>query len=197
MEISEELLSAADEVLTHYGELFVASIKEQIAARNNVASGVLYNSVVFQIRHEGEIAFLEILAEDYFKYVDAGRLPGSRMPPLFSIVKWLESRRLDVLGTDYARTGLIGKQRKSVRNKAIALVQRNHAKDVVRRAFAIAKSIGIRGLKPLNALPKTYALYGERLLVDVDETIAQATAKIIANQFEQSANNQNITVNTK
>src|SRR5579863_3405933 len=104
--VEQELLDTVSSVLTKFGDILVYAIKEQLIARRNIATGTLVNSIVFQITYNGTVANLEISAEDYFKYVEAGRTPGSKAPPVFDIVKWLETRRLDVLGTDFSRTGI-------------------------------------------------------------------------------------------
>lgn len=195
-DVEQELYQAIEIVLNKYGDILVNDIKQRLIEGKHMASGKLVNSVVFRVTHQNEIATLEILAEAYFKWVDQGRTPGAKQPPLFDIVKWLQSRRLDVLGTDYARTGLVGKQSKKIRNKAIALVQKNHPKDVVRRAWAISRAIGLRGIPALNVLAKTDALYKDRLFIEVDQVIAAALKNIVAREFEESMNNQNVEVKT-
>lgn len=194
--VEQQLYQAIEIVLNKYGEILVNDIKQRLIDGKHMASGKLVNSVIFRVTHQSEVATLEILAESYFKWVDQGRTPGAKQPPLFDIVKWLESRRLDVLGTDYARTGLVGKQSKRVRNKAVALVQKNHPKDVVRRAWAISRAIGLRGIPALNVLKQADALYKDRLFIEVDQVIARTLKNIVAREFEEAMYNQNIEVKT-
>lgn len=66
-------------------------------ARNNlknagkVATGVLYDSISFKITQDGDVQFYY---EDYGDNVEAGRKPGSRMPPVQKIIAWAKIKGL-------------------------------------------------------------------------------------------------------
>lgn len=99
----------------------VIGLMTKILAENDKqVTGNLIRSLDFKVIKDIDGAFLQILAAPYFKYVDEGRRPG-RMPPIKPIKKWVENRGIKI--------------KKYTSQQS---------------AFIIARSIGKRGIKPLN-----------------------------------------------
>jgi hypothetical protein len=95
-----------------------------LAENDKRATGNLIKSLDFKIIKGIDGLMLQILAADYFKYVDAGRRPG-KQPPIKSILSWIKNKPIGFKNmTD---------------NQA---------------AFIIARSIGKKGIKPLHAMDK-------------------------------------------
>ena len=84
----------------------------------------LIKSLDFKIIKDVDGFFLQILAAPYFSNVDKGRKPG-KMPPSGPIKKWVDRRGIVIKGQTSAQT-----------------------------AFVIARSIGKKGIKPLNITNK-------------------------------------------
>jgi hypothetical protein len=68
------------------------------------------------------------MAADYFKYVDEGRKPNSKQPPIKPIQSWVTHKGIRFNNMSSKQT-----------------------------AFIIARSIGKKGIKPLNAKQKLYS----------------------------------------
>jgi hypothetical protein len=91
---------------------------------DKVASGKLRNSI--QVQATGN--YIEVMAEDYFKWVQSGRLPGKKGVPIEALEKWIKSR------------GLIGRDKKGRFIKTRSF------------AFAIQNNIKKFGIRPANFL---------------------------------------------
>jgi hypothetical protein len=96
---------------------------------NKIASSSLYNSV--QVKQTNNNT-LEVLMNEYWKYVQSGRLPGKKGVPIEAIEKWIKSRRLSdkLKGRD--------KKGRFITNRSFA--------------FAIQKNIKKFGIAPSNFL---------------------------------------------
>jgi hypothetical protein len=95
---------------------------------NKVASGKLRDSIQVNVVDNGNSPIIEVLAEQYFQWVQSGRLPGKRGVPIDAIEKWIKER------------GLQGRDKKG--------------KFIKRRnfAFAIQNNIKKFGIRPSNFL---------------------------------------------
>lgn len=102
----------------------IGFITKILAENDKQVTGNLIRSLDFKILNDVNGLFLEILAAPYFQYVDKGRKPG-KMPPSGPIKKWVERRGIVIKGQSSAQT-----------------------------AFVIARSIGKKGIKPLNITNK-------------------------------------------
>jgi hypothetical protein len=102
----------------------IGFITRILAENDKQVTGNLIRSLDFKVISDVNGLFLEILAAPYFQYVDKGRKPG-KMPPSGPIKKWVERRGIVIKGQTSAQT-----------------------------AFVIARSIGKKGIKPLNITNK-------------------------------------------
>lgn len=118
-----KILELVEIYLTKYAEQLVKNIKQQLTTKNKVASGNLVDSVTFNIKTDNEQISLQILTADYLKYIEDGRRPGAKQPPLTPIIKWIEVKKLP-----------IPKNKKGIPK-------------IESTAFAIAKSISVKGIK--------------------------------------------------
>ena len=65
-------------------------VKTRPGISNKIASSSLYNSV--EVKQNNDT--LEVLMNQYWKYVQSGRLPGKKGVPLEAIEKWIGERKL-------------------------------------------------------------------------------------------------------
>ena len=96
---------------------------------NKVASGKLRDSIQVQVKKVNENeTVIQILAEEYSKWVQSGRLPGKKGVPITAIENWIKSR------------GLQGRDKKG--------------QFIKRRSFAFAIQNNIKkfGIRPSNFL---------------------------------------------
>ena len=101
---------------------------------DKVASGRLRNSVQVNIVPSQDRPIIQILLDNYWQWVQSGRLPGKKGVPLDSIEQWIRSR------------GLTGRDKKG--------------KFIKRRSFAFAIQTNIKkfGIRPANFLDIAFNL---------------------------------------
>lgn len=102
----------------------IGFITKILVENDKQVTGNLIRSLDFKIIKDVDGLFLSILAAPYFSNVDKGRKPG-KMPPTGPIKKWVDRRGIVIKGQNSAQT-----------------------------AFVIARSIGKKGIKPLNITNK-------------------------------------------
>lgn len=124
-------MSKLKEAMEALGKETVGQLVYELIRADKKASGDLINSVDYNVLETTNGVVLEILANDYLTYVDKGRRPNRKMPPVKKIEEWIKQR------------GLQGRDKKGrfIKRKSFA--------------FAIAKSIAKNGIKPTNVLKKT------------------------------------------
>jgi hypothetical protein len=95
---------------------------------NKVASGKLRDSITVVSKQSKDQTIIEVLADEYFKWVQSGRLPGKKGIPISAIEKWIKDR------------GLQGRDKKG--------------KFIKKRSFAFAIQNNIKkfGIRPSNFL---------------------------------------------
>ena len=114
------------EILESQGGKAVQFIKKLLIDNNKIATRNLINSLDYEVLENLNDLTLRIIASDHFKYVDQGRRPGAKPPPIKPIQSWVRTKGLVFKGLNDKQT-----------------------------AFIIATSIGKKGIKPLYAKDKT------------------------------------------
>jgi hypothetical protein len=101
---------------------------------DKVASGKLRRSVTVDVVPSEDRPIIKIFMEDYWQWVQSGRMPGKKDVPLSAIEEWIRSR------------GLTGRDKKG--------------RFIKRRSFAFAIRTNIKkfGIRPANFLDKTINL---------------------------------------
>lgn len=131
----------AMDVLYKYKALIVDSLRQNLINADKDQPGKLIQSIDVVIEEQGSVLSFELSMEDYWKYVDQGRKPNSRMPPLKSMLDFIKVR--GIKGNPKAVT---------LKNKTVrkAVRQVNRDKSLKQAAFAIGRSIGKKGIKPTH-----------------------------------------------
>lgn len=101
---------------------------------DKVASGKLRRSVTVDVVPSEDRPIIRIFMEDYWQWVQSGRMPGKKDVPLSAIEEWIRSR------------GLTGRDKKGrfIKRKSFA--------------FAIRTNIKKFGIRPANFLDKAFNL---------------------------------------
>ena len=112
-----------EEALEIFGEEYIEEMAKILRKQDKIASGDLIRSLDTRVLKTGfgTSYTLKILAEEYLKYVESGRKPNSKAPPIEPIKKWTRDKGIP--------EGL---------------------------AYPIAKSIGIKGIKPVDVIAKAF-----------------------------------------
>lgn len=143
-------------VLNDFGKFLVEEYKDKLILNDVNATDTLYNSVtLLPIEVNGNFFEVKISLEDYWKYVEKGRLPG-KWPPISAIEKWVEIK--PVLPRPM-------KNGKLPTNKQLA--------------FLIARKIGLEGIKPRPLLQQSV----EEVWDIMREYLEEALAKDVANEI--------------
>lgn len=95
---------------------------------NKVASGKLRDSIKVVTMQTQGMTVLQVIAEEYFQWVQSGRLPGKKGVPIGSLEQWIKAR------------GLRGRNKKG--------------QFITKRSFAFAIQNNIKkfGIRPANFL---------------------------------------------
>lgn len=111
--------------LEEFGEAYIIELTKQLISADKKATGDLIKSLDYSVIETIDGVLLTIKANDYLKYVDAGRRPG-KFPPINKIEKWVKVKHI--------------KFKKQTQEQT---------------AFVIARSIKDKGIKPTRVLDKT------------------------------------------
>ena len=80
--------------LDRYGENIIRILTEELIRADKVASGRLISSLSYDVKPVGEALYQLILtSEDYLRYVDKGRRPGSYVP-IRALKQWVRFRNI-------------------------------------------------------------------------------------------------------
>lgn len=120
-EVTNDILAIADKIAQAY--------KTSLITAGKVATGQLTN-FTYGVEQDGKMFSIVFNLQDYWKYVENGRLAG-KQPPINAIAKWITVKPI------------------------IPRAVRNKVPSVKQLAFLIARSIGKHGIKPTKALQRT------------------------------------------
>lgn len=79
--------------LTEFGQKIVDNYKAELEACN-YQDGQLYRTLSYSVKMDNYSWLISISLEEYWKYIEAGRRAGAKMPPLDVIEKWINVRRI-------------------------------------------------------------------------------------------------------
>jgi len=113
------------EQLDIIGKDIIADIIKELLAADKKVTGSLINSLRYEVLETVDAVLLNIYSNEYFDVVDKGRKAGAKPPPVKAIIPWVEAKGIKFKGSSVEST-----------------------------AFVIARSIGIKGIKPLNIKQK-------------------------------------------
>lgn len=156
------------ELLDRFGADVVAAAQRNLGAtrtvrgkkRRSVATGTLKDNLTFKNRTRYNNPILEFTAKgrakDYAGFVHDGRKPGSRPPPVEPILKWMRVKPIRLRSRE---GGFVKATEQGMRSAA----------------FAIARSIGRRGIEPnpyfSDAITSELEKYGPDFLAALKKEI--------------------------
>lgn len=112
--------------LDNLGVEYVKELTKLIIQNRKDSSGDLIDSLDYRSLQVVDGVILEILANNTLQYVDKGRRPNSKQPPIKAIIPWVQKENIKIKGI----------------------------KTVEQTAFVIAKSIAKKGIAPTNIIDK-------------------------------------------
>ncbi len=150
-----------EEALQIFGEEYIEEMAAILRKQDKIASGDLIRSLDTRVLKTGfgTSYTLKILAEEYLKYVESGRKPNSKAPPIEPIKKWTREKGIP--------EGL---------------------------AYPIAKSIGIKGIKPLDVIAKAFDTVTRSIEYRrLEEGVSDWVDDLISDRLKGLSKNKNIT----
>jgi hypothetical protein len=123
----------------------VQAAKANLKSAGRFATGTLYDSISYTITPDGDVNFFY---EDYGNYVESGRKPGARMPPVGPIMQWAK-----VKGLPQFRD----KKGRFISNES--------------RGWIIAKAIGRDGFRPVKFFSNAFDIAIEEYPITIIEDV--------------------------
>ena len=178
-------LSTLESMLALYAEEFIKTAQENLNKNNSVASGTLSDSIEFRINYMGTDYNLQLLAADYYDFVNkgvqgagsssknntspykfkylmgTGKRKGSKVKKrstmIEAIEKWIIRNRLVATASDVSKYGATKRE-----SKAIPAAQGRRT-----LAFLLARAIKRDGLKATgfwdDAFNSTFRDFGQKM----------------------------------
>lgn len=156
------------EALEIFGKSYIAELSNQLRKADKVASGDLIKSLDTRVIKTamGTVYTIQLIAEDYLKFVDAGRKPTTS-------------------GGAKGTGELLGKIKKWCSLKGIPQAL----------AFPITRKIHEKGYKGINVIPKTLnKVQNGRSFSDFEDDVSDWVEDVIEQLFLDISKNNNITV---
>ncbi len=137
--------------LTGIGFDTVNDIKQALNAQNKSASGKLISDTRFEVIDTGSLLSLTMKAPAYYKYVDEGRKPGGKQPPIGKIQQWIKRKGIDanpfVIARAIARNGIPAT---GIYTDAIEKTKKNLGLRIGQLAKGDVQKLTLESLKPKN-----------------------------------------------
>lgn len=166
---------ALSDVLAKYGEVYINALKDELERGNKNATNSLSQSIRFDVKVFGLKYTLQLIADEHYQYVESGRKPNSKQPPVEPILKWIKSRGITIKQ----------KNGKKITRKS----NPNIDKQYKTLAFLMARKIGKKGIKPFpfieNAISDSMI---DRFKVEVRDAVKrdiEIQVKEIAKEFKK------------
>ena len=150
-----------EETLAVQRSIWIKTLVESLERVNRVSSGNLAQSVDVEIEDKGSKFVFTLLMDDYWQYVDEGRTKGGKQPPQDAMLEFIRLRGIQPIAP------------KTIKPRKKAISQDKLRKSL---AFAMAKSIKDKGIKPTN-------FYTDEI-DDLKEGFLKAVTKGIAKDLE-------------
>ena len=145
--LDQEVLEAEKQ----WAQLVVTNARSILLRNNKIATGALYESVVYQVDpNTGKITFGPFKGGG--KYVQSGRRRGARFPPPAPILKWIKVK------------GIKGRDRKTGRfitDKSLT--------------YLISRGISQNGIKPLPFMSMAIKESKAQLAKELKKSVTKAT----------------------
>lgn len=145
--------------LNDFGQKIVDNYKAELEACG-YQDGQLYRTLSYSVKMSNTSWLISISLEEYWKYIEAGRRAGAKMPPLDVIEKWINVRQI----IPHSMTLKSGK---------------TVIPSVKQLSFLIARSIGKRGIQPRPFFKQSFEeakreflhIIEEAILADIKESL--------------------------
>lgn len=137
--------------LNDFGQKIVDNYRAELEACN-YQDGQLYRTLSYSVKMDNSSWLISISLEQYWKYIEAGRRAGAKMPPLDVIEKWIKVKQI-------LPRPLTLKSGKSV------------VPTIPQLSFLIARKIGRDGIRPRPFFKQSFEDAKREFLHKIEEAI--------------------------
>ena len=146
--------------INDFGQKIVENYKAELEACN-YQDGQLYRTLSYSVKMDNNSSWLiSISLEEYWKYIEAGRRAGAKMPPVSAIENWIKVKQI-------LPRPLTLKSGKSV------------VPTIPQLSFLIARKIGRDGIRPRPFFKQSFEeakreflhIIEEAVLADIKESL--------------------------
>ena len=137
--------------LTEFGQKIVDNYKAELEACG-YQDGQLYRTLSYSVSTGTGGWVISVSLEQYWKYIEAGRRAGAKMPPLDAIEKWINVRRI----IPHSMTLKSGK---------------TVIPSVKQLSFLIARSISQKGIQPRPFFKQSFETAKREFLHIIEEAV--------------------------
>lgn len=165
-------------VLENFAEAFIVAYRDNLGSRNINASHKLADSLDYEVHIGDSVLSVDISLLDYWKYIEYGRRPNGKFPPLAPLIEWIKVKPI------IPQTGTQTSINRYIRNKGG--IQRNKTRipSIKSLAYLIGRKIATEGIAPrpifADALDATYRNFEEALSEAITQDVASAVDIILA-----------------
>ena len=139
--------------LNDFGQKIVDNYKAELEACG-YQDGQLYRTLSYSVKMNNTSWLISISLEEYWKYIEAGRRAGAKMPPLDVIEKWINVKQI----IPHSMTLKSGK---------------TVIPTIPQLSFLIARSIGRRGIAPKPLFKNSFEAAKKQFIQVIKDAITQ------------------------
>ena len=139
--------------LNDFGNFIITNYKMQLDAEQ-MNNGELYRTISYSVSTVSSGWVISVSLADYWKYIEAGRRAGAKMPPVSAIENWIKVKQI----IPHSMTLKSGK---------------TVIPTIPQLSFLIARSIGRRGIPPKPLFKKSFEAAKKQFIQVIKDAITQ------------------------
>jgi len=167
------------DVFLKYKSIIINALTQNLHDADKDQPGKLIQSIDVKIEHQGSKLSFILSMEDYWRWVDEGRMKGSKQPPVDAMLDFIKVRglKLNQIQTTKRKSIHLDKSDKKIIKAKKVQTQNQKLKQL---AFLIAKGIKKHGIKPTYFFSD---VINEELYLKMKTDIATALGRDIEIDF--------------
>ena len=135
--------------LNKYGAAVCEAYRKELRDMGKDASGLLSQSVRYTVDHGNAMYRVDLSLQEYWKYVEYGRRPLSRFPPLDKILEWIKVKPVVPRPFDNGKL--------PTEKQLAFLIGRKIAEDGIKPTPALDTAVGVAYAQMIDELGKAIA----------------------------------------
>ena len=139
--------------LNDFGNFIITNYKSQLEAEQ-MNNGELYRTISYSVSTGTGGWVISVSLADYWKYIEAGRRAGAKMPPVSAIENWINVKQIK----PHSMTLKSGK---------------TVIPTIPQLSFLIARSIGRRGIPPKPLFKNSFEAAKRQFIQVIKDAITQ------------------------